>query len=106
MSIYHLLDWHEGYAISTAIQEVEQAVAQNKAVEVYIDDHDYFYEAYVSLNHRDVCSFGYEYLDGVARLFSNIDSHWTYHYSTDQAVRRILDHLEERKIINNKGETA
>ena len=48
----------------------------------------------------------YEYLDGVARLFSNIDSHWTYHYSTDQAVRRILDHLEERKIINNKGETA
>lgn len=106
MGIWNLLGWEQHQALQEAMEDLEEVIAENGKLEVYDDDHDYFYEIYVAFNHTQICSIYYEWLTGddSPTLHTNINNYHTKHYEVGDAVKHIIDYLKQENLIGRDSE--
>ncbi|WP_175849349.1 hypothetical protein [Burkholderia cepacia] len=102
MSIWNLLTYQQKKNAEISIKELEKAISGIHGLEVYYDDHDYFYEIYVAFKDRVICSLYYEYSenlrDGVD-IFTDIGRVTESHREMSGAVNTIIDYLKKEKFI-------
>lgn len=101
MGIWNLLNWEQHEALQEAMEVLSEVASQNRKLEVYDDDHDYFYEIYVAYDHRQICSIYYEWLTGDERptLNTNINNRHASHYEMTGAVNTVIDYLKQENLI-------